>query len=102
MTVDDINESFGGEIPPEAITEVLELLLSLIDPVDLALFSAPVDDELETTDRTRRRCSRISDPDADVLFRADPHQLTSNSRFTRCAPTSSVDDLDQRTKSLVD
>ncbi|HXP84598.1 MAG TPA: DUF433 domain-containing protein [Bryobacteraceae bacterium] len=37
MTLEDINESFGGGVPPEAITEVLEFQHSLVDPVDLVL-----------------------------------------------------------------
>ena len=31
MTADDINESFGGGVPPEAITEVLDVAAELAD-----------------------------------------------------------------------
>jgi uncharacterized protein (DUF433 family) len=31
MTVNDINESFGGGVPPEAITEVLAVAAELAD-----------------------------------------------------------------------
>jgi uncharacterized protein (DUF433 family) len=36
MTVEDINEAYGGVFPPEALSEVLRVASELIDSADVA------------------------------------------------------------------
>jgi hypothetical protein len=36
MTVDDINEAYGGVFPPEALPEVLRVASELTDGADVA------------------------------------------------------------------
>ena len=55
-------------LPEAGVPAARKFLLSLVDPVELALLNAPPDDEPETTEERAAVDAALADPAADVPF----------------------------------
>jgi hypothetical protein len=72
LTTDPMREELHrllDRIPAADVPTARNLLESLLDPVELALRKAPLDDEPETQEERAAVDAALADPAADVPFR---------------------------------